>query len=79
LEHHFISLLQYSIDHPYFPKELKADSDYASYYPAVLEYVKSNGVAAYGAMVKGSPKDILSLMDSGVVSQIWPRDAEVGF
>ena len=78
-ETHFISLLQYSIDHPYFLKELNADSNYSTYYPSVLDYVKYNGVKTYGVMVKGSAADILSLMDGGNVSQIWPLDADVNF
>lgn len=78
-EHHFISLLQYTIDHPYISKALNVDPDYAAYYHAVLDYVKKNGVKTYGVMVKGSPKDILALMDSGVVSQIWTLDADVSF
>jgi hypothetical protein len=78
-ERHFTSLLQYSIDHPDFLKALKADSDYATYYPSVLDYVKSNGVKTYGVMVKGSAKDILALMDRGNVSQVWPLDADVSF
>jgi len=78
-ERHFTSLLQYSIDHPEFLKALKADSDYATYYPSVLDYVKENGVKTYGVMVKGSAKDILALMDGGNVSQIWPLNADVSF
>ena len=76
-ERHFISLLQYTIDHPYLSRALKVDSDYGTYYPSVLDYVKNNGVKTYGVMVKGSPKDILALTDSGVVFQIQPIDAKI--
>jgi hypothetical protein len=78
-ETHFRSLLQYSIDHPYFLKELNAYSDYSTYYPSVLDYVDHNGVKTYGVMVKGAATDILSLMNGGNVSQIWPLDAGVSF
>lgn len=78
-ETHFTSLLQYTIDHIDFVKALKADSDYASYYQSVLDYVKENDVKAYGVMVNGSAEDILALMDRSNVSQIWPLDANVNF
>lgn len=75
-ETHFTSLLQYSIDHADFLKALNAD---ASYYPSVLDYVKKNGVKTYGVLVRGPAAEILALMDTGIVSQIWPLDADVGF
>ncbi len=77
-ETHFKSLVKYSMDHADFLKSLE-DSDYATYYSSVLDYVESDGVKTYGVMVQGSATDILALMDNGNVSQIWPMNADVSF
>ena len=76
---HFISLLNYSLDHPAFLKALQPERDLIEYYRSVLDYVTDQGVKTYGVMVQGSPSDILALQKSGIVSQIWPLDANIGF
>ena len=78
-ETHFTSLLRYTIDHADFLNALYANKNEASYYQSVLDYVTENGVKTYGVLVNGSAADILAMMDSGTVSQIWPLDAKVTF
>lgn len=78
-EKHFISLLNYSLDHPEFLMALQPERDLIEYYQSVLDYVSDQGVKTYGVMVQGSPSDILALQESGIVSQIWPLDANIGF
>ncbi|QOX64306.1 hypothetical protein FRZ06_13610 [Anoxybacterium hadale] len=78
-ETHFFSLLNYSLDHTKFLEMLPSDRDWPRYYQSVLDYVSAQGVKTYGVMVQGSPSDILALQESGIVSQIWPMDANIGF
>lgn len=54
-ETHFKSLVKYSMDHADFLKSLE-DSDYATYYSSVLDYVESDGVKTYGVMVRVPPQ-----------------------
>lgn len=69
LEHHFMSLLQYSADQvekgrgiaPYGEEGLYAD---------ILDYVKENGVETYGVVVTASPQVLLELMDHDLVRNI---------
>jgi hypothetical protein len=78
-ENHFTALARYSLDHAAFLQLLNKDTAYKAYFQSVLNYVTSNGVKTYGVMVKGTAADILALMETGVVSQIMPRSAEVSF
>jgi hypothetical protein len=78
-KNHFFSLLNYSLDHPKFLKVFQPERDWVEYYQSVLNYVSEQGIKTYGVMVQGSPSDILALQESGIVSQIWPLDANIGF
>ena len=69
LAQHFISLVQYSADQlgkgrgiaPYGDEGLYAD---------ILDYVKENGVKAYGVVVTASPQKLLELMDNELICNI---------
>ncbi len=78
-EAHFYSLLNYTIDHTEFLNAINPEQNAVSYYQDVLDYVKKDGVKTYGVMVVGSAADILAMMDTGIISQIWPLEAEVSF
>ena len=75
---HFKSLLAYLMDNPEFLRAYYgSDTDMETYYQDVLDYVAENGVNTYGIYVVATPQTLLSLYDTGLVSQIFPMDADI--
>lgn len=76
LETHFKALLQFSLDQHSSGTGIDVGMNlYANYYEGVLNYVEENGVMTYGCYLVASPQQLLELLDSGTVSQVWPIDA----
>lgn len=73
LETHFKSLLKY-----YSDQEAKGrgvtDTLGFDYYEDVLRYVEEEGIFSYGCYMVASPQVFLKLLDSGIVSQVWPEN-----
>lgn len=74
LEEHFKSLLKFSSD-----QMVKGHAvirwNNSDFYQDVLAYVEENGVKTYGCIVTGSPKALLSLLDSGTIQNLQLMDA----
>lgn len=76
LESHFKALLQFSLDQHRSGTGIDVGINlYDNYYEGVLDYVEENGVMTYGCYLVASPQQLLELLDSGTVSQVWPIDA----
>lgn len=72
---HFESLLQYIVDHPEITDVMGLER--VSYYEKVLAYTKQAGVMTYGCVVTTSAQELLRLLDEGIVTQVWPTDADI--
>jgi|GEM_PF-4871636 len=73
LEVHFTSLLTYYCDHKDYYKYAYSDNlylDMMKLHEDTLKTIQENGVKTYGAVLIGSPKDIASLYDRGIVNGI---------
>lgn len=76
METHFKSLLRFSQDQVSAGTGIDAGHTmYDEYYSGVLEYVEENGVMTYGCYLVCDAQQLLELLDSGIVSQVWPEDA----
>jgi hypothetical protein len=81
LEQHFISLLTYYCDHKEYNAYVYLSApaygeDTMIWHENTLEKIKETGVKTYGAVVIGSPQDIISLYDSGVINGIEIYDVK---
>ena len=75
---HFKSLMTYLIDHPDFLEAYYGEgTSMQDYYSNILSYVEHNGVNTYGIYVVATPVTLLSLYDTGLVSQIFPMGADI--
>ena len=72
---HFESLLQYIVDHPEITDVMGLER--VSYYEKVLAYTQQAGVMTYGCVVTTSAQELLRLLDEGIVTQVWPTDADI--
>lgn len=74
LEQHFISLLTYYCDHQelnaYYYADHPKGKDIMTRYEHIFKKIQENGVKTYGTVVIGSPEDITSLYDRGIVNGI---------
>lgn len=77
LEAHFMSLLQFSLDRQKAGRGIDVPNGLsgAYYYERALQYVQDNGVYAYGCYLSAPASVFLTLMDSGIASQVWIEDA----
>jgi len=75
LEQHFESLLQYIVDHPEITDVMGLER--VDYYEDVLAYIREQGVKSYGCVVQTSARELLRLLDEGIVTQVWPMDADI--
>lgn len=76
METHFKSLLRFSQDQVDAGTGIEVGYNmYEEYYEGVLKYVEENGVMTYGCYLVCDAQQLLELLDSGVVSQVWPEDA----
>lgn len=75
LEEHFKSLLKFSNDRMLEGKAVLTWREDNNFYQQALAYVEENGVKAYGCIVTGTPKTLLSLLDSGKILNIQLLDA----
>jgi len=77
LEQHFRSLLTYSRDRAEAGRGVSEIPP--SYYEEVLKYVEEYGIYSYGCYITASPGTVLELLDSGMITQAWVKDARINF
>ena len=80
LQTHLESELSYLADHPALARWL---NEYAAHpnmgYRAMLEEIREKGVMVRGLYVTASPAELLELWETGLVSYLWPMDAQIAF
>ena len=73
MQQHLISQLQYMVDHDSIARKL---DPYASY-DSFLKEAQNDEITYCGAWVTGTGAELLTLYDTGVVSQIWAQEAHI--
>ena len=73
LQQHLISQLQYMADHSSISRKLDPHVNYSSF----LKEAKSDEITYCGVWVTGTGAELLSLYDTGIVSQIWAQEAHI--
>lgn len=72
-EQHFKSLLQFASDQLEKGKMIPVWTN-EDYYQYVLDYVEENGVMTYGCLVTATPRQLLTLLEDGAVSDVVLMD-----
>lgn len=80
LQTHLESELSYLADHTKLSHWLNDLADHPHMgYRAMLDQIREHGVVVRGLYVTASPAELLELWETGLVSYLWPMDAQIAF
>ena len=80
LQTHLESELSYLADHMKLSHWLNDLADHPHMgYRAMLNQIREHGVVVRGLYVTASPAELRELWETGLVSYLWPMDAQIAF